>query len=320
MIFLVLLNYYCFNSSELLNNQQVFNNPNNNINISNCIFLRNNEFNGQGGIIYVYNKEISLFINDSIFLYCSAKNEGGSIYFNSNFQTSICFLNNICSFKSWTLIGYGQFGYIQANKFFFIFSTLFKCNSDIFSSSYSTFRPNYGNQTISNINISHTVLKHMSAFEFIDPIVLRASFLTIFNNSAVPSTIILFVGNNDNKIEYLNCINNKSPDYGVIDTWDSSQTFIISNSIFINNSYYLFSSRSNCYMSINNCIISHSINDITIGSMSLSNNIINPNYNINTFIISHLNTNICFIKNFFHSNILNKSYFNKLIFIFNLLI
>ena len=83
-------NYFIFSKNERLQIDQYY------YIYSNCFFMRNNFFKGNGGIIYCKNKISNMNLKNCIFYSCSCNEWGGAIYFDSNKEGSNVILNKIC--------------------------------------------------------------------------------------------------------------------------------------------------------------------------------------------------------------------------------
>ena len=287
-----------FEKLDLLNPYHNIRQPFNYYKIINTNFF-NLSIDTSGSAIYMFNSNLNyLNINKCLFYYCNSKNDGGSIYFNSDFGSIIisfcCCLN---SFINNNLMFYGQFSYIKTsnnnNTIIFLYNSIIK-SAPITSKSRGSIYFEYGNITISNINSSFNICDAHTSTSLWRHSYTINKFNTIFNNTAnyqiclhiyctltiEPNSFIIFS----------NIISNSITDYGIFGQ-DSVST-LIDNCIFYNNNNYPLFNR-NSYLYIYNCIFDYynyySITPIT-SNISI---LINPN----TLLIQHFLTTICFAEN-----------------------
>ena len=272
---------HCYNSTNLLNNERLYNN---NINyLINCIFCRTTTFNSNGGIILITSSNFNLLIELCLFHTISCTNQGGSIYFYTNSNISII---KTCSYLSTA----------QSGQFSYIFSTLFYQISllSITKSSINGNEPlyaNLGNHSFNYYNSSNNKAIYHSGILIINPIFHISKFSTFINNQ-VTNYVCIYLDNgiNFNYYYFSNIINNNSPSVGVVYLTNSAK-YEFNNCIFNLNQDKLFYIGS-LSLILKNSKINHLLSQISYGSINTENN--------NTFQESNFQE--LFISNFFCEN------------------
>ena len=328
LILLLLINNLKINlrSLEIIVCNNSYNQESRDINLfefDSCYFERNNMYNGKGGVIYLYNNNIScsMRINNCIFFNCSADDMGGAIYFFSKkFGSSFVELTKICGNYCYTdkLRTY-QFGAIHVYQYtqnHIDLVSLSNCNH--FHDVYITFMLHGGNMTVNNYNstknhnIQHTGLQIALATP------LNAKFCTITENNVSMYSCILIEGNSNNFLSYFNIIKNNCPyDFGVVSCYFGFLQ--INNTLFLNNEDILFSTFSS-KLYIFDCIINH-LNMSKFSILKSNGNISTLNLqfgNTNTFVLSHFQSDSCFGKSIYYE--IKPPINLRLLFFFNFLI
>ena len=285
------------------------------ISIYNCNFIRNNQYNGNGGIIFINNIDRNLKINECYFINCSCNGDGGAIYYNSNNINSATEINNTCCFYCECLIS-GNFLYFSSNKFInlFLISISKSSSNGIGSHPLVVF---YSSHFSENFNSSNNFCNYNSGFSTIRPIYFYNNFCTIYNNNVTNSICIyLFAGTNSRNMLNSNIINNNGKNGGIFylyEFYSEAAIYNLNNCIFYNNKNNLFNvAGSICKLYILNSKIFHNENLIlTSGnliSFNNNNSIFRTEIFINTFNLINLN---CYFN--YQITNLNKKYFIELI-------
>ena len=238
--FLLISNCIYFNNSKYKINE--------NINISNCLISTKSI--GNGGSIDI-NGGYNLYITESFFFECFSTGWGGAIYFLNGFNAIIL---KVCSLLCNCADGNnGKFSWITTSINFnniIEYLSISKCfnNSKGFASIYLQ----NGYQNIKNVNSSNNMCKFFSGFFYHNPNNLNSQFCTFKNNSSNDSTCLIFWGNSG-IFQKSNIINNKSPNFGIVNVYEGN--YQIFDCIFIENDISLFLTQLSSILTINNCTI-----------------------------------------------------------------
>ena len=245
---------------------------NQNINMNFCLISIISS-NNQGGAIYI-STLLSLNINDTTFYQCISTESGGAIYFENGLNTQLFRICAICC-NSGDREFY-QFAYLQTtfNQILDLI-TIYNCTN--LNGEY-TLTLDYGNQNMSNINISYNNNRQTSSIWYRYPYSMFSDYCTFYNNSAISHNCIWLVGNTGT-ISKSNIILNNSPkSYGVVQVsysgnyilkeciFDQNQNTLLSvneGSLQIINCYYLTGSSST-YGSISNTLLIKQTNTFLI--------------------------------------------------------
>ena len=296
--------YLIFN---LLNNFIIFDDSNTHISQQSnfiynyCYFSRTNNYNGPdsccsgyygyGGIIFCYNIESNMKLNNCVFFQCSSYMNGGAIYFHSAFINSNVEINFVCANNCFTRNGFNyQFGVFLIynsilNKISLNYLSMNNCSH--VSSGTTSIELNYGNISINNFNSTKNNNLQYSSFRLYSPKKSYSIFCTIKDNFVSNNNNFLLEESLNNIFLYFNIINNNSPNnYGVINIRNNAN-LIIEHCIFFKNLNYLFYLNSG-ELNIKDCKIFHDLNSLGIIS---TNNI--SFIETNTFYLIHLNTLLC---------------------------
>ena len=137
MFYLIFLFYSCQDSSLLLSNQRLIENPLGLFEIISCIFFRTTVYSStHGSIFYLYQKECFLKINLCTFFNCTTISGSGPIYFSSDIIGSKVNILNTCGHKcTGGNTDHGHFAYIRVKNDinFQIFISLISINKSPFS-------------------------------------------------------------------------------------------------------------------------------------------------------------------------------------------
>jgi len=235
---------------------------NNNIDISNCFFIRTSQYSGSGGVIYVNQASFSMNISLSMFYNCASSSNGGAIYFSSlsSFMKMIC--ANSCSSIHYT------FAYLLASE---------NNQMDFLSVSYcstitgiGTVWAKNGKQIFDCTNISMNTVKSYSGVTFESPSELTCSHCSFSNNRASTYMCVGFwytVGT----MVFANIIHNNCPqiNYGIVYSYEGSHFMYYC--IFDMNQDTLFVVELGS-LTVSHCFISHAQTFSTRGSVSTANN------------------------------------------------
>ena len=319
----------------MLNNQRTYSNIN--INLINCYFQRTTIFIGEntdvysksGSIIFCYNSNSFLNINECIFYNCGCSGYGGAIFFYGSESNLGSIINKICAYNCFTNL-FGQFCYISVKdntnyKNNFNFSSILKCNNNI-SFGYQSIRLRNGDQEINSINLTFNECLQTSGILFEASNKLIFQYSTIFNNSVKNSHILHFeTYASINIISNCNIINNFSPSKGVCYCIGNNYYF---QYCYFNNNFNQIFFVFSYTVYLENSIIIHFLNPIFSGSgnsiTTFSNSIFNINTNIPKISLNHLNTFFCLTYNtninLFSFQFFYKKYLFQIWFLFSLII
>ena len=279
--------------------------------IDTCLFSRNIEYSGNGGIIYCSEIISNMDLIRCIFFKCSCNNHGGAIWFVCHLsQGSNVKLFEVCASNCFSGNSY-QFAIIilySNSKSQFELLSLNKCNS--IHTGSTSFLIQYGNSNLTFYNSSKNYNLRESGIYLAYLSKMESSFCSIINNNVSYERNIFLHDNSNLFLSFYNIINNNSPFNGVIT--NSGGISSIYNSIFLYNINNLFQIQSG-EINLFNCNINHFINSIIVNNISFK--LINISYNnTNTLQISHFNTIFCSFENI--DLISTKKIFSKNIFFF----
>ena len=237
---------------------------NQNININNCLisFIYSS---GNGGAIYINSSIYSLNINDTTFYQCiSTSGHGGAIYFENGF---IIQLFRICALYCKSNSGnHYQFAYLQTNNNQLLdLISISKCYNNTVG--YTTLFLIFGNQSLSNINISYNSNIAHSGISHVPSSILFSIYCTLYNNT-VSFYNCIYLNSETGTISKSNIISNNSPSYGVIFV-DSVGNYILTECIFDKNQNVLLYISGK--LTLHNCFI---LSGSSIISGIVSNSII----------------------------------------------
>ena len=281
-------------NNSLNSNERVYTNIENLL-LYYCFFIRINNFESSGGIIYLSNLNGEMNINECIFYLCSCVGEGGAIYcynISTNFSSLI---KKTCANSCFTTLSskYGQSFQIIISSTLNNFNNLIevsitKCSPNNLGGSYS-FSLKNGNQLINKLNSSLNYCIFVSSIYIHNSNQFNLQFCTC-NSNIVNNLVCIELSsiNNNNNFSFTNIINNNSPGHGLI--YNNGGINNIFNSNFYLNQNYLFYIY-NGKLNILNNNINHNHNLITTGIIPIY---INNSNIINLFKIQHLNTIYCF--------------------------
>ena len=271
----------CVDSSLLISSQRVYENYLNNFFLIFFIFIRNNKYSGNGGIIYFSNFLSNISIINSFFYLCSVTGSGGAIYCDGSIEGSKFIGKNNCFFNCQSDSGY-SIAYISIHKNGDI---LFNYSTCSYSNGQSTLSIRYANFKFQNLNTSSNNGYLDSSIQIHSCSSSINTFFTCFNNSAYG--ICISINNCNSNIIYSNIVSNKINIHSSI--WHAGVgTSIYSNSIFQNNTGILFIPNQGSIL-VTNSTIFHSG---SISTVSISLNIIQYGLT-NTFLISHVSLESC---------------------------
>ena len=156
--------------------------------INNCIYSRNNIYQGNGGIFLIHGISSNFTILNSFFYQCSCSEMGGAIYFyclltGTNFE-----LNKICVNECYSGINkMFQFAYIVTDnsinsKNFNNYISIINSNK-YFNNNYHLFSPQLGNISLLNYNSSNNYNKESSSFYIFNPSNFIGLFCTLIKNN-----------------------------------------------------------------------------------------------------------------------------------------
>ena len=308
----MLLNLFrniCPINFNILNNQRYFENIE--INLNNCFFTRINNFNGNGGIIYVSQIVCNLIILESTFYSCISNGEGGAIYWISE-TNSNSILKKICSNSCITTSGFHhQFSYnrVPNNINYENSMTLGSLTNSSNDNSYRIIMLRYGNVTYSSTNCSNNNLYH-TIVRFTYSNHVFGNYNTLFNNKVILSLNFYISWSNivENSFIYSNFVNLSSPTEAII-LMDYS-SLIFSDCLFINNRDILFWKYGTGSILVKNCIINHLTNTLTSNEVTLQNNSLN--LLTSTYLIHFYSTYYCINFNNFLMTLQFRSLFERL--------
>ena len=278
-MFYILFIIYFFNNFFSCNYDLIINFNSRIINLNNCTYIKKCEFSflsiptGSGGAIYISSSNLILFIENSIFYYCSSLLKGGGISFLGS-NNCECILYGICGFNCSTnsenYIEGGQFAFIETGKLKkneIYYLSLSKCSYISTINKVSSIHLQLGNLLINNLNSSNNIVYTFSG------ITCRYQNLSLikycnFKSNFVTYHICLWFRETNVNISYNNIIENNSPTTQAVLRNAYSKVYC-NNCIFLNNLNVLFSSEIINDLIINNCYIYH----IGILGINLGNNL-----------------------------------------------
>ena len=264
MKFLFFFSLNCINTTTFTENLRAFTNSANDLEISYCYFSRSTTFNGYGGVIYMKDISLNLYIHDCIFEFCSSLNGGGAIYILCSSNGEFI-MNKVCSHHCFTTLnGYapGQFLWTftsNSKKNDLHLSSTLKCahNNDI--NRYYSIVFERGNQNITFLNSTNNYCLLYSSFGSYISYTLTMKFNNFYNNTSSESVCIEFLGSNSlNSLEFSNIINNKilSNNRGILSVTNNGNHYI-NFCILLNNNGYLFNYISGSSLTSQFCYIKH---------------------------------------------------------------
>ena len=208
--------------------------------MNHCLF--NNFFSTfDGGVIYI-SSTYSLNINDTTFYQCISSGNGGAIYFTNGLNVQ---LFRICAVgcKSY----YGQFAWIQTHHNHILdLITINNCGN---TSGTNTLIVYYGNQNISNINISYNNVLWISGIIYYYLNSMFSNFCTFYNNTDSYAYGCIYLSGNKGTISKANFILYDGP----IVVYANSGDHNLFECIFDQNKNILLSANSGSTLQLNNC-------------------------------------------------------------------
>ena len=268
---------------SLFSNQNIRQiNYNSNIFLTFSIFINLSTFNSGGAIYLEHSNNNILMIESCLFKFCSSFSKGGAISFictNSDIVT-----NKLCGYSCFTgnsgnHLG-GQFIYVITSKRNEHFNSMITECSSFQDDNWQTISLQGGNIKFDNQNCSNNKVYAYSGPLFYSANSAISKYLTVYGCSSTSHTQIGVVLCPSN-IQYINIINNHSPNYGIFHY--NSNNHYIENSFMYNNSGCIF--------------------DIYSATLTVSNSIIN-NYSISRGSVNTINvtTNQIYSIEIFHFN------------------
>jgi len=254
----------------------------------------------------VYGKDVSGSLNvvNCMFYCCTSVISGGAIYYDCTGSGSSCFnkvCGRMCFFSGDYISGSerGHFGYIltsqsKNNSIFYL--SIVECAPEM-KNGVGSICLRYGKQIVKDSNSSNNKCYYSGSFESIHGNSTIFSRCTYVNNHITRFHNLYFNGGfNECMIESLNVIGNNGPDCGVLSIQHICQ-YNVNNSIFINNSQYLFGSYGgyggNCILTVMKCFISHT----GVVSNPINGGVVNLNQieykEVSTFSLVHFSTYYC---------------------------
>ena len=312
----LILKSYCEESKYLLLNQRLIDIIPNSLIVNNCIFIRTTTFNSAGGIFYT-SSSISIFfqIKNSIFQNCSSTTLGGVIKFENSGNSNITLEKN-CIFSCFS--GIGQFSHIvisqtENNLINFNLISILKSSPNPINNNQDVIWNEKGNHLILNTNISSNFPYYNSGITLWNSLSGFLSFSTFKNNSVEDHVCLYCYGSNNFYFNFLNIINNLSPNRGIF--FINTGQYYLNNSNFYFNKNVLFNVYSGSII-VNNSFINHFDNSFIFNGNCLLINTLNIYQN---FLINHLNTYICLNEEIIFTIKLKNILLKKMIFNFFLL-
>jgi len=254
-----------------------------NIDVSQCFFLRSSILTGNGGVIYVSGGPYSMKVEYSMFYNCSCDNQGGAIHFSAteSYLKMIC--ANRCSASS-----FYHFAYIvsQVNQVEYL--SVSECSFTAFKD-YSYCLKN-GNQRVESANISMNNAAVCSGILINTPSSFTSNYCA-FSNNIVSSNMCIRIYSTSGTItmSYANVVHNNSPSLGVICVNGAGSRKMM-NCIFQNNYNYLFSVREGSLE------VTHSFIDHPSSLFFTSTSVITANNSLTntmTYQIQFFNSHYC---------------------------
>jgi len=225
-------------------------------NISDCVFIRMEEYLDKGGVIYAQSSSVKVFISNSMFYNCMSSRNGGAICFDTcdQFALKTTCISNCKTGDSYS----GHFAYLRVyNENSLEFCSITSCSTDTLGM-YPVFLY-LGDQKILHLNFSLNNARMGSSFRSYNPNTFLSNYCTFSNNNASESICISFYNSYGSflvsvPIQYSNIVNNNSPSLGLILSYDVSVTF--KYCIFDQNHDVLFYSQIKS-ISLMDCYVSH---------------------------------------------------------------
>jgi len=246
---------------------------NSNVNISECMFIRFQQFSQKGAVIYISDGVYTLFVSFSMFINCASLSDGGAIYFSSykSMQKMICSFN--CSSSS-----NGQYAYLYATmineaEYISISTCNLKHNGRWPFILYS------GNQVLASSNTSICKAFHGSGISIYEPTSFNGLYCTFSSNSVIDGICISF-WSSSGLLSFSNVIQNNSPSLGVVRNYGGIQK--IEYCIFNLNTGALFNVQSGS-LHISHNYISH----LGVSLTSNNNSMIETQSYLFQFFSSH---------------------------------
>ena len=251
---------------------------NQNINMIYCL-IKDFSSSDSGGAILI-NTAKSININGTTFYSCFSTNgHGGAIWFDNGLNIN---LFRICAVRCSAFNR--QFAYLETtyNQLLDLI-TIYNCSN---INGYQPLNLAYGNQNISNLNMSYNNNNHISGINYYNPNSMLSSYCTFYNNSAGSTRCIQFYGNSGT-ISKSNIILNNSPtNYGVV--YVNTGNYILKECIFDQNKNTLLYVVSSCTLQLINCYYLTGSSS-TFGSVLFSNPLITADakYYINSIYFTY---------------------------------
>ena len=183
---------------------------NSDLTVDSCSFFRTTIYNGEGGVIFISNYDLSLL--DSTFVNCSASDDGGAIKVNNG----NCVISRCCASSCAVYSADGALAYITVKASLIIEHLSFmECSKTI--QSYHTLSLSYNDISLEYVNGSKTI-NGANPFGFVNNAQsLFMSYVTMIHNYA-EGTIFTVFEYTSNDLSYINFVNNseKTLTFGLI--------------------------------------------------------------------------------------------------------
>jgi len=221
----------------------------NNINVSDCSFLRVSLYSGDGGIIYVSGSDYSMNVSYSMFYNCFCSIYGGSIYFYSSNSSIRMICANRCS------ASYRHFAWLVASQMNQIDHLSVSYCSPA-TSGYTSIELDSGNQRVDNTNSSMNNAFQVSGIAIDFSSSFTSSHCTFSNNNVSECVCIGFYSESGTiSMSFANIVHNNSPS-------ENGVVYVIGGSIEMN--YCIFKDNENTLfcvesgsLEVSHCFISH---------------------------------------------------------------
>jgi len=251
---------------------------NENVVIENCVFLRIDSYEFDGGVIFCEGSSM-LNICCCIFSNCSTNGKGGAVYFSSKSIN----ITNVCCL-SCRAMSYGHFFYAEIGQYATFSRTTISQSAKSwigFGSMYLV----YSVHLISDSNSSNNMAYQVSVVDFRYSSVLNLTYFNCINNSGKSICINFYGELSNNGVMYSNIIKNSSPaSFGII---NNLYYYIVINCIFSQNNNILFHSEKGTLTVINSFFDG---NIVTYGPVIISGTLIQSH----AFFIEFFKTAYCY--------------------------
>jgi len=261
------------------------------VNISDCFFTRFEEYSDKGGVIYAQSSSVKVYVSNSMFYNCMTYRNGGAICFDTC-HTFVMKMTCVSRCRTSGTSSSGHFGYLRVyNPSTFEYCSLSSCS---YGTTGSWAMLLYlGDQRMYFMNFSMNNAKSGSCFRSYNPNTFIGAYCTFANNIVSDSVCISLYNTYsqfrvDAPIHYSNIVNNNSPQYGLVMSYDVylSLKFCIIDS----NQGTLFYSEMKT-VEIANCFISHT--GVLSTSNSLSTSVNNSFTKHQTNLIQYFDSYYC---------------------------